>query len=171
MNNFLDDLRFSHNAEDLPIWRECYAQWFPGHVACTSHRADGQWQRLGVDRSIVLASGVQQRIDEKVRRKNYGDIALEVVANDRTNAPGWVRKALVADYIAYAVLPIGRAFLLPVVQLQLAWSRHGEAWMEAYSPVRAPNPGYTTISCPVPVPVLFAAIGGCLRASFRPVAS
>jgi len=169
-HNFGESLAFSHAAEDLPFWSECYEQWFPGYAALTSHRADGQYQRLGVDRSVVLTTGKQVLIDEKVRRKAYDDIAIEFVANDRTGAPGWACKALVCDFIAYAVAPTGRAYLLPTIQLQLAWQRNGDAWRRAYGTISAKNCGYSTISCCVPVGVLLPAIGGCLRAYFSPQA-
>lgn len=44
-HNFAECLAASHAAEDLPLWRECYRQWFPGFVAMTSHRRDGEQQR------------------------------------------------------------------------------------------------------------------------------
>jgi hypothetical protein len=174
-HNFKECLYFSHHAEALPLWRACYSQWFPGHVACTSHRADGQFQRLGVDRSVVLSTGKQVFVDEKVRRRNlktgkvYEDIALEFVSNTRSGAPGWVCKALLADFIAYAIAPLGIAYLLPVLQLQAAWQRHGTEWRGRYKLVEAENEGYWTLSTAVPHKALFAAMGNFHRARFDPV--
>jgi hypothetical protein len=170
MNHFGADLAFSHAAEAWSFWPTCYAQWFPRHAALTSHRDDGQLQRLGVDRSVVLITGKQVFIDEKVRRKAYPDIALEYIANDVTGAPGWVCKALLADFIAYAVLPLGKAYLLPVLQLQEAWQRHGAEWIARWPrKIVAPNRGYNTISVGVPVDVLFSKLGATLFAHFDPV--
>jgi hypothetical protein len=174
-HDFDECLAFSHAAEALPFWRTCYDQWFPGHVACTSHRADGQYQRLGVDRSVVLATGKQVFIDEKVRRRNrktgkvYQDIAIEFISNTRTGAPGWACKALITDFIAYAIAPLGIAHLLPVLQLQQAWQRHGEEWKRQFKRVEAENGSYLTISVAVPPRVLFGAMCGIHYAKFEPI--
>ena len=78
-------------------------------------------------------------------------------------------KPLRADYICYAIAPTGRAYMLPVAQLQLDWAENGERWKATYRSVPAANDGYTTYSCPVPVSVLFPAIGKALRFGFTPV--
>lgn len=168
MNDFNDDLAFSHAAEDLPCWLEIYQKAFPTMSGMISHRKDGEHQRAGIDRSIILESGKQITIDEKIRRKDYGDIALEYIANDRTGSPGWVCKSLLCDYIAYAIQPTGKAYLLPVPQMQAAWSNNAEAWKTDYYNTKAINHGYNTISVAVPVNVLFKAIGKCLRVDFTP---
>jgi len=152
-----------------------YRAAFPDFSTMVSHRRDGYWQRLGVDRSVILNTSRQIKVDEKVRGRNkktnrvYDDILLEHVSNDRTGAPGWVVKPLLADYIAYAIAPLGRCYLLPVVQLQLAWRDHGHHWRSKWGDRKARNCGYWTISTPVPVKPLFAAIGDCLRCSFEPL--
>jgi hypothetical protein len=169
MNDFADDLAYSHASEDLPCWLEIYKQAFPTMSGMISHRKDGEHQRAGIDRSIILESGKQITVDEKIRRKNYGDIALEYIANDRTNAPGWVCKSLLCDYIAYAVQTTGKAYLLPVPQMQAAWAANSEKWKKLYFNPKAPNRGYKTISVAVPIDVLFAAIGKCLRVDFTPI--
>lgn len=169
MNEFTDDLAFSHAAEDLPCWLEIYRQAFPTMSGMISHRKDGEHQRAGIDRSIILESGKQITIDEKIRRKNYPDIALEYISNDRTAAPGWVCKSLLCDYIAYAIKPSGKAYLLPVPQMQAAWVKNAETWKRSFFHPKAPNRGYNTISVAVPVDVLFQAIGKCLRVDFTPI--
>lgn len=170
VHDFNESLRQSHNASDLPIWRHIYRSAFPSMVACIDHRQDGEHQRAGIDRSVVLENSKQILIDEKVRTKSFPDIALEFLSNDRRNAPGWVCKPLRADYICYAALPTGKAYLLPVPQLQQAWARYGAEWRRAAKDVVAQNRGYNTYSCPVPVPTLFRAIGECLRIEFEPIA-
>lgn len=175
VHDFQDCLQRSHDAHDLPIWEQMYRQAFPEMVAMHDHRDDGYWQRAGIDRSIVLRSSKQILVDEKIRGRNrttgkvYRDIALEYVSNTSTGAPGWIEKALAADYIAYAIAPLGKGYLLPVVQLQSAWSKQKPAWLDRYSFRRAPNNGYYTLFCPVPVDVLFPAIGVELRVQFEPV--
>lgn len=168
IHDFDESLRRSHSASDLPIWLEIYRKAFPTLQASIDHRQDGEHQRAGIDRSVVLANSKQILIDEKVRWKDYDDIALEYWSDRDRRIPGWVCKPLRADFICYAIAPVGRAYLLPVPQLQQAWQRHGEQWASAYRDCEARNRNYVTVSCPVPVGVLFKAIGDCLRVSFTP---
>ena len=121
-------------------------------TAIISHRQDGWHQRVGVDRSIILANSKQILVDEKARRiKNTGDIMLEYISNDRANTPGWVEKSLKCDYIAYAFMPSGIAFLLPVNQLQTAWFKNKISWLHKYKTRVAINDSYKTLNCPVPI--------------------
>lgn len=183
IHKFKDSLERSHEAEDLPFWEECYRNAFGNAFrAMVSHREDGEWQRAGIDRSVILANSKQLLVDEKVRWKAYDDIALEYMSNDRYETPGWVCKPLRADYIAYAIAPKGICYLLPVLQLQKAWQERGDEWIRLaneqegqpdreYRICRAPNDGYWTLSVAVPVKVLFPAIGAALRVRFTPVQS
>lgn len=175
VHEFDDSLRRSHAAEDLPFWEECYRNAFGDFAAMVNHRKDGEHQRAGIDRSIILSNAKQYLVDEKVRWDAYDDIALEYLSNDRSGTPGWVCKPLRADYIAYAVAPKGICYLLPVPQLQQAWRINGDAWKSngeikrpGFKICRAPNRGYVTLSVAVPVDVLFPAIGAALRVAFTP---
>lgn len=175
VHDFGESLLRSHAASDLPIWLEIYRKAFPEMLACVDHRQDGEHQRAGIDRSVILANSKQILIDEKIRYPNakgvvYHDIALEYLSNDRTNALGWVCKPQRADFICYAIAATGKAFLLPVPQLNQAWARNGAVWREMYGEKPAQNNGYRTWNCPVPVAVLFKAIGECLRVDFTPIA-
>lgn len=178
-HNFHESLIRSHEAEDLPIWREIYEKAFPDMVEMINHRQDGEHQRAGIDRSIILANSKQILVDEKTRFKNkktgkiYDDILLEYWSDFEKKIPGWVCKPLRADYIAYAIAPLGKCYLLPVVQLQKAWKINGDDWIEIYKPpIEAENRDdynnkiWTTISVAVPVKILFQAMGNCLRIDF-----
>lgn len=174
-HNFTESLARSHNAADWPGWEGIYRKAFPDFAAMIDHRQDGLHQRQGIDRSIVLANSKQLLVDEKVRGRNartgrvYEDIALEYWSDEARSIPGWVCKPLLADYIAYAILPLGRCYLLPVLQLQAAWKKHKDNWIGQYPRISAQNRGWTTISVGVPVRVLFPAIGSCLRVQFEPL--
>jgi hypothetical protein len=166
VHDFKESLEKSHNASDLPIWEEIYRKSFKEFQCMVDHRDDGEHQRAGIDRSVILKNSKQILIDEKIRYKFYNDIALEYLSNDKTGALGWVCKPLRADYICYAVKPIGIAFLLPVQQLQKAWIDNSFLWKENYPCKPAQNIDYKTWNCCVPVDVLFKAIGKCLRIEF-----
>ncbi len=166
MNNFHEDLQFSHSAEDSEIWGTIYAKAFPGLQTFTNARQDGELQRHGIDRTLVLKSGKAIYVDEKVRRKDYGDILIEFVSNDKKNSPGWCEKPLFCDYIAYAILPIKTCYVLPVEPLQTAWGKNKVEWLKKYGVKPSKNTGYKTLNCPLPVNVLFKAIGATLRIRF-----
>lgn len=167
LNNFKEDLEFSHKAEDLSIWAEIYNNAFPGNHGFTNERENGQVQYLGIDRTVILSSGKAIYIDEKVRRKNYGDILLEYISNDKTKSKGWAEKPLFCDYISYAILENGMCYLLPVPQLQKVWLENKDKWLKLYGTKTAPNQYYNTLNCPIPIDVLFPAIGKSLRIPFR----
>jgi len=169
IHNFNDSLQRSHAASDHPMWLECYKQFFPDMVTMIDHRQDGDHQRNGIDRSIIMQNSKQILIDEKVRDKNYKDIFLEYISVDTTKAPGWVCKPLMCDYIAYAILPRGRAYLLPVISLQRAWKALGKTWIEKYGAKPVPNEGYVTWGCPVPFEPLFSALQRAQEARFKPI--
>lgn len=147
---------------------------------CRSPRADadGFWQREGIDVSITLASSKQILIDEKVRFRNrltgkiYDDIALEVWSDRERKLKGWLQKQLRADYIAYAIAPLGVCYLLPVLQLQQAWSRWGQEWLGFYRTIEAKNYGpgrsWITESVCMPAEHVFWAIEQCFKVSFKP---
>ena len=105
-------------------------------------------------------------IDEKVRRRDYGDILLEYVSNDRRGTPGWVENTdIQCDYIAYAVLPTSKVYLLPRRELQGAWWEHKQGWIDRYGTREAINDGYRTLNCPVPIRILYPALGARFRGS------
>lgn len=176
-HNFAESLAQSHAADSLPLWEEMYRAAFPTMEAMINHRQNGWHQKAGIDRSVVLACSRQILIDEKVRGKNkktgkvYDDILLEVWSDEERSEPGWVVKPLQAEYIAYAIAPLGKGYLLPVLQLQQAWARNGEQWTKRRV-CRAENfyrgNSWTTVSVPVPAKELFPAIGRCLRLQFKP---
>ena len=149
--------------EDAPWWKKVYDSFFPGNKGIFSNRKDGQLQRYGIDRTVVLSSGKAVYVDEKVRREDYGDIALEYVANDTCGALGWVEKPLYCDWIAYAIEPSCICYMLPVHPLQVAWQQNKSIWLQSYRTISARNRNYNTLSCCVPVDVLFSAIGNSHR--------
>lgn len=167
-HDFKESLESSHAASDLPIWEKIYSAAFPTMQTFVDHREDGEHQRAGIDRSVILNNSKQILIDEKIRWKPYPDILLEYWSNYERRVPGWVCKPLRADYICYAVAPLGKAYLLPVPQLQMAYSKDGELWRQSYKICEAKNKNYTTVSVAVPVKVLFQSIGQSLRISFDP---
>ena len=175
LHNFKQDLEESKIIQEFDFWNDIYREFFGDNITIVSNPSDGQGQRLGVDRIIVSpGSSACIRIDEKIRKispvtgRIYDDILLEFLSSKEHNKPGWVCKPLLADYIAYANLPAGICYMLPVQPLQKAWKVNGKRWRERKEiPVR--NEGYTTMCTPVPVNELYPAMGKTLRIKFDPV--
>ena len=166
MNNFDDDNKFSLDARDDPMWEKFYRTAFPDMDFMTKQTSALPAQRLGIDRWISLSSGKLLAVDEKKRRTEYNDIALEYLSNDRTNAPGWIEKeTLQIDYLAYAFMQSKRCFLFPWQGLRRAWLTHKTAWMDlarrkmsGYSLHAAPNPNYHTLCIMIPTKDLANAV-------------
>ena len=180
---FEQKLRDSHEASDNPVWEQIYTSLFPKLQAVIDMRHDGIHQRQGIDRILIMKNGKQITVDEKVRKTSFDDIALEFVSNDRKQTPGWVCNPDIAcDYIAYAIAPLGKGWLLPTLQLQIAWDTHGSDWRkgiwkngrlkrnELSTSTWGNGSGelYRTLFCPVPGHVVMGAIGQNLRFEFPP---
>jgi hypothetical protein len=169
VHDFGESLARSNSARDEAFWEACYRQAFPDFKAMIDNARDNGAQRCGVDRLIVLKSSHVIRVDEKAREKDYGDLLLEVVSNDRTGAPGWIEKDLTIDYLAYGVLESRRAYLFPWPLLRAAWVRNGEGWKvrakageRGYRVTKAPNRTYNTWSVCVPMDVVVEAVRGAM---------
>lgn len=161
MNDLDQDLAFSEMARNERFWGEVYRRAFPDMMHSYLNARDNGAQRCGIDRIILLRSTRAVKIDEKVRREDYGDIALEYLSNDRTGVPGWMEKDLLIDYLAYGVLPRRTAYLFPWEMLRRAWVHYRDEWIAAgeahrdgFKIVRAHNPGYVTLSVAVPLKLL-----------------
>lgn len=162
VHDFRTSLALSESYVDAEWWLPTYRRAFPNLVAAVPVRKDGWAQRGGIDRLLTLACGRTYSVDEKVRMQAWPDILLEVWSDEERRAPGWVRKPLACDFIAYAFAPTGECFLMPVAPLQRAWRQRGRAWMEQYGTRRARNVGYVTASVPVPKRVLLDGIAAAM---------
>lgn len=158
VHNFAESLKRSNAEADSPIWNAIYKKAFPTLATAMCVRHDGWAQRGGIDRVITLSSGKTLYVDEKVRSVDYGDVLLEYWSNLERAIPGWIAKDLACDFIAYAVVPSQKCFLLPFHSLRLAWRNNKDRWVKDYKKVVADNGSYTTVSVAVPEDVLLAAI-------------
>lgn len=157
-NNFITDLTWSHSQSDQPWWEVVYRKAFHNFSTMHDVRKDGWAQRGGIDRQVILEDGTVLKIDEKVRRKDWGDFALEVYSDADKQIPGWMQKDMTCDFIAYAFLPSQRCFLLPYQQLRTAWMNNRVEWKERYGVQFAINSGYRTSFIPVPIDRVLDAI-------------
>jgi hypothetical protein len=186
IHDFNRSLKASHESEDLAFWGDVYADAFPTMVQTIKHSKDGDHQRLGIDRSVILENSKQILIDEKIRGRNkktgkvYTDISLEYMSNVQSQTPGWVCKPLMCRFIAYAIAPAGICYLLDVEALQRAWILHSHRWMilakheaQEYRLIQATSHKngrtWKTDSCVVPAEHLRSAMGGIQVFKFTPI--
>jgi len=156
-NDFAADLQYSLKASQADFWDRVYRKAFVD-LKKTEICEEIDWQKKGVDRFVYLTSGRIFAVDEKVRRKVYSDILLEVTSADTTGSPGWIEKDLCIDYLAYAFMPIERVYLFPWPMLRRAWLHYRDEWRCQYGTVSASNGSYNTISIPVPITTLRKAV-------------
>lgn len=163
-HDFEERLAWGESMADEPFWEQIYRQAFPTFSAMAKNEAEGNAQRCGIDRVILLQSGRSLYVDEKKRSiRDTGDFLLEFLSNDRTGAPGWIEKDLQIDYLAYAFIPVQRCYLFPWHCLRGAWLTNKVAWLGQFKPKIARNRTYGTHSLPVPRGVLVSAVVQTLR--------
>jgi hypothetical protein len=172
IHDFDRQLAYSHRHADAPYWQDVYRQAFPDMATCLDLRHDGWHQRAGRDRAVVLTSGRMIYIDEKVRRRAYDDIAVEIWSTYPLNGEppyspvpgavhGWGAKPLDCDFLAYAFETLRVCYLFPFLGVRAAWAKHARMWIgkateeeDGYRWVEARNGRYKTISIAVPIGIL-----------------
>ncbi len=158
IHDFQQRLADSQALSDEPAWVEFYHRVWPRQILAHQRiDKDSVYQRWGVDREIKLVTGQQFSIDEKKRTKDYGDFLAEEWSvwhgdRDERNRIGWtLDRSKRCDYIAYAVVPTGRCYLIPFDLLRRTAEACWAQWaLHAQYPKFAENRGYKTKNCPVP---------------------
>ena len=165
-HDFVESLKKSQAQAGNPLWERVYQRAFPTLQTMADVRQDGWAQRGGIDRVLILSSGKTIHVDEKVRDKDYGDILLEYWSDEAGRVPGWIAKDLACDFIAYAVLPSSKCYLLPFHTLRLAWQLNRRHWVEKFKRIEAQNRGYVTVSVGVPADILLSALSEAAEVSW-----
>ena len=179
VHEFKDCLRYSELDSDEPTWDAFYRSVWPDMISAARIQANCEWQRQGVDRVLFLSGGRHVFVDEKKRKKDYGDILLEVwdqVPRDqfdterkrlkvRPKKRGWAwddKKR--TDFVVYAIPSAGKAYLLPFELLRLTMVRELDGWKKDRSmyPKVASNRDYLTINVAVSWEKLSAAMGATM---------
>lgn len=169
MHNFRDSWAWAEGQGTTARWAALYESVWPG---CTVERVtDLTLQRNGVDSIVTTAGGVVVWVDEKTRRKDYGDFLCEVYSVCQDVTPdgdpigpfklGWtVDPTKQTHYVAYATIENETCRLLPFELLRLACTKNFRGWIVSLGgwPKFAQNNGYKTACLPVPWPVLFEAM-------------
>jgi hypothetical protein len=158
---------------DEPAWLDFYRELWPNlHLAI---RIDGQsrMQRDGIDRELILTNGRRFYVDEKKRKKDYGDLLLEEWSvfyreGDPRNKIGWTLDgAKRCDFIAYAVPAASKCYFLPFEHMRQAFIVNRSEWLRQYRTIDVQNDGYLTRNVPIPFPVIKAEISRQMTRGFR----
>jgi|SRR3990167_7253349 len=153
INSFKVDLQYSLEQRENELFDNFYFRIFP-HLECVELVTEIQLQMQGVDKKLVFKSGKHILIDEKKRRKDYGDILLEEYSNFEQKKKGWLSGLKITDYIIYAVMPSKKVFVLPFLILQLVWLKNYVKFLEIFGRQFAENEGYRTSNIAIPTEIL-----------------
>jgi len=167
--DFNADLEFSHSLSSETFWYDVYREAFPGLESAVCVRNDGWAQRGGIDRVLTLASGKTLTVDEKGRRGDWPDIALEYkhVYTNGHKTLGWIAKELACDYLAYAFVPSKRCFLFPFLTLRRAWRLNGLRWKNQFGDIASDNGTYKSHSVCVPTDLLLKSVSEAMLVNWQ----
>lgn len=159
VHDFQAKLAESNTLSDEDSWIGFYERVWPGQIVCSVRiDKDSVFQRWGVDREIKLVTGQQFTVDEKKRTKDYGDMLIEEWSQfygerDTRNKVGWTRdRAKRCDFVAWAVVPSGKCWLIPFDLLRRTTHAYLGDWKKAAGtryPSISQNRNYQTVNCPV----------------------
>ena len=153
MNDFDIDLQYSIEARDNQDLDNFYKSIFPD-LKEIEFVEDLELQKKGIDKILHFNNGKSVLIDEKKRRKDYGDILLEEYSNYEEKTWGWLGREKHTDYLIYYVVPANKIYIFPFLILQLTWLRNYNNWLEQYGRKFAINKNYKTSNIPVPTEIL-----------------
>lgn len=148
-NDFNEDIKYSLEHDDF--WENIYKQAFPDYLSIItiSNRVA---QGMGIDKILISNKGEVIAIEEKLRREDWPDFALEYESSP--GSPGWIEKNLKCNYFAYAFEPSKTVYLFKWSELQTAWFENKEEWFKEYEIKYSNNKGYTTLSLCIPKYIL-----------------
>jgi len=164
MNDFKVDLTYSLDENENKLFDNFYYNRFYGLREIELVK-DIELQRQGIDKILNFDNGKKLYIDEKKRRKDYGDILLEEYSDYDRKIEGWLSTAKKTDYIVYAIMPTKIVFVLPFLVLQSAYKRNYEILSQECKRHFAKNDGYITSSLGVSYSLLFSMLDREMRAS------
>lgn len=179
VHSFTEQLAYSEERRDEWWWEVVYRSFFGSEFEAMHDVIEaGDKQRKGIDRVIYRRTLREVFIDEKVRRKDYGDVLLERWSDVDRKVDGWAVKPLDAHFIAYAIEPAQTCYMLPVLPLQRAVAEYGEQWWKngqdgkygfkiVVARNRAGSRTWRTASVSVPTELLLSAMNCACAVSWE----
>ena len=155
--HFQMELAYSLEERGNEMFDKFYFRVFP-HLKSIELVKDINLQKLGIDKILIFESNKRIFIDEKKRRKDYGDILLEEYSDFDNKKIGWLSRSKFTDYIVYALMDTKKIYLLPFQLLQLAWISNYGKWLNEYGRKFSNNENYRTSNIPIPTEILLESI-------------
>ena len=163
MQIFSEDLAREIEHSNDSRWERIYKELFPDMISYT-REYNQESQKQGIDRIIRFRNQDTITIDEKVRYKEYNDIALEHWSSFEDKVLGWCLKPLDCDYILYVFWQSCRYYLMPFPELRRLFEENFDIWRKQFTVLSTKNQGtninYTTISICVPIDLLMNELKG-----------
>lgn len=162
INDFGQKIAQSHIDAKAPFWDDLYRQMFSDRFHRTELVLDEQrYQRVGIDRKVILTDGTTWHVEEKLRDKDYDDILLEYKSVLERDEPGWaVNDLYETDLLVYGIKPTGKFYVFQYPALRETAKARYDEWAYTFGFKDAPNHTYLTRNIPVPVQVLRALLLG-----------
>lgn len=158
MQDFTADLAIERQNADAPIWGKVYTQLYPNTLVNYERCNHPEAQKLGIDRILTLEDTTQITVEEKIRYKDYNDVALEFWSNKEEKTPGWCLKDLKCDYVLYLFWNSQKYCYMPFTPLRKIFEKSLDIWKTRFKVINTINKGnitnYTTVSVCVPIPLL-----------------
>ena len=152
INDFHTDLAYSLETVNEKELNSFYLQFF-FLAKRVENVTDLEIQKKGIDKFIHCSNGKIISIDEKIRRKDYGDILVETYSNLEQKKYGWIIYSQ-CDFIAYIIQPTKKLYMLPTTILQKTCFRNYSKWANEKTLKDALNKGYTTRNLSIPTGIL-----------------
>lgn len=161
MHQFRQILSWEQKTSRSDIVARGYQQMVAPEIITDTFWCQNGRQRRGLDKILTLENEEEIKIEEKFRRKAYPDIALETWSNLEDQVPGWCVKEIMADIVAYWIVPQQKFYVFQSTHLRRVlrenrsqWESSAEARINGFRYADARNEGYTTRSICVPLNVL-----------------
>ena len=161
--NFKDfdtDLQYSLDSQEDILFDNFYRRVFP-QLKSIEFVKELTLQKKGFDKIIELESGKKFYIDEKKRRKDWGDILLEIWSNKEMKKKGWFVTSE-ADYIVYAFMESQVVYVLPLLLMRM-WAWKDKKYFMSFKSVESVNKNYTTVCKAIPTELLLTAIKDIIK--------
>ena len=160
MNNFKMDLEYSLEISRNESFDKFYHDIWKDQISTIEYmnfETHKEEQLKGIDKRIILKNGKFVTVDEKCRRKDYGDFFIELISNTKSKKLGWLYYST-CDYIMYFIEPTRKAYLLPFELLKMAWIENKMIWQKNYKLKECINGSYSSKGICIPTKILLPAI-------------
>ena len=131
LNNFDEDLKYEK--ENSKIFDDFYEKLLP--TLSKIERATVEQERQGIDKILFLSDGRKIKVQEKIRRIDYGDFLIEFGHKNGFYKLGWIAN-IKAHFIFY--LAGANIYIVSVLKL-LAWIKQNKDYLKQLKWVKAYN--------------------------------